>query len=85
MMVRALIEVGADVNRAADDGLTPLFIAAKKGHEAVARVLIELKADLHYGRVDGFTTVDIAAQYGHWKIEEILRNAGAVAWDAGAA
>jgi ankyrin repeat protein len=40
--VRALIELGADVNKAADNGGTPLFIAAEVGHEAVVRALIKL-------------------------------------------
>ena len=38
--MRALIELGADVNKAADNGGTPLFIAAEVGHEAVVRALI---------------------------------------------
>jgi ankyrin repeat protein len=31
-MVRALIELGADINKASDKGVTPLHIAAQKGH-----------------------------------------------------
>jgi ankyrin repeat protein len=39
--------VGAHVNKATDDGVTPLFIAAQNGHEAVVRALIELGADVN--------------------------------------
>ena len=39
-VVRALIELGADVNQAKDDGVTALYIAAEKGREAVVRALI---------------------------------------------
>ena len=45
--MRALIEAGADVNKARDNGVTPLFIAAHKGHEAVVRALIEAGADVN--------------------------------------
>ena len=39
-IVRALMELGADINKARDDGVTPLYIGAQKGHEAVVRALI---------------------------------------------
>ena len=38
-MVRALIELGADVNKAADNGWTPLAIAAQEGHTAIVQFL----------------------------------------------
>ena len=38
-VVRALMEAGADVNKATDDGQTPLLLAAEDGHEAVAQLL----------------------------------------------
>ncbi len=40
--MRALIEAGADVNKAMDDGatpLTPLFIAAHFGNAAIVQIL----------------------------------------------
>ena len=42
-IVAALIEAGADVSYA-ENGLTPLCIAAQTGHEAVVRALIEAGA-----------------------------------------
>ena len=45
--MRALIEAGADVNKAMDDGATPLYVAAQEGHEAVVRALIEAGADVN--------------------------------------
>ena len=44
--MRALIEAGAGVNQAEDGHMTPLFIAAQIGHEALIRALIELGADI---------------------------------------
>jgi cytohesin len=77
-MVRALIEAGADVNKAADDGRTPLFMAARKGHEAVVRELIELGADINKAADNGVTPLVVAATKGHEKIVQILRDADAV-------
>jgi ankyrin repeat protein len=42
--VRALIELGADVNKAADDGVTPLVIAALNGHAAIGQILSDAGA-----------------------------------------
>jgi ankyrin repeat protein len=38
-IVQALIEVGADVNKARDDAWTPLSIAAQVGHTAIGQIL----------------------------------------------
>jgi len=38
-VVRALIDLGADVNKAKDNGVTPLFMAAQEGHEAIVQIL----------------------------------------------
>jgi len=56
-VVRALIEAGADVNKAGDDGVSPLFIAAQEGLGAVLRTLIEAGA-----RGTGVMPLFIAAQ-----------------------
>ena len=45
-VVRALVTKGADVNKAENDGATPLLIASQKGHVEVVRVLVERRADL---------------------------------------
>ena len=39
VVVQALFNLGADFNKATDDGATPLFIAAKNGHEAIVQIL----------------------------------------------
>ena len=64
-MLRALIELGADVNKANNDGLTPLYVGAQEGHEAMVRALIELGADINKASDKGVTPLHIAAQKGH--------------------
>ena len=64
-MLRALIEAGADVMKARDDGLTPLYVGAQEGHEAMVRALIELGADINKASDKGVTPLHIAAQKGH--------------------
>ena len=52
-MLRALIEAGADVMKARDDGVTALLIAARKGYENLLRALIEAGADVDKARDNG--------------------------------
>ena len=40
-VVDELLARGAEVNKAATDGVTPLFVACKKGHLTIMRVLLE--------------------------------------------
>ena len=77
--MRALIELGADVNKARDDRLTPLFIAAQQGHEAVVRALVGAGADINIcvAWFDHVTPLFIATQKGHAAVAQFLRGAGA--------
>jgi hypothetical protein len=77
-IVWALIELGADVNEADDDGTTPLFIATKNGLEAMVRALIEAGSDVNKATHTGWTPLYIAAQTGHEAIVQILRDTGAM-------
>ena len=84
-MARALIEAGADVNKAMDNGATPLYMAAQIGHEAVVRALIEFGADVNKARDNGRTPLSVSvnsvnniAQGNHAAIVQLLRDAGAV-------
>ena len=75
--MRALIEAGADVNKADIGGVTWLFAAAHVSHEAVVRSLIELGADVNKAIDYGATPLYIAAQEGHEAVVRALIEAGA--------
>ena len=74
-----------DANQAKQNGVTPLYMAAQDGHEAVVRALIELGADVNKATDRGRRPLSISiapprnvAQEGHAAIVQILRDAGAV-------
>jgi predicted LPLAT superfamily acyltransferase len=77
--VRAMVSSGADVNAArTDNGCTPMFVAAEKGHLEVVRVLVSSGADVNAAKTtDGATPVFMAAQNGHLEVVRVLVSSGA--------
>jgi ankyrin repeat protein len=77
--VRALLDGGADANKAtADNGWTPLIWAAENGHAAVVRMLLDGGADANKARTDaGWTPLLMAAQTGHAEVVRMLLDGGA--------
>ena len=57
--------MGADVNKARNDGATPLYIAAETGKRGMVRELIDAGADVDKADADGMTPLYIAKQKGH--------------------
>ena len=76
-VVRALIDLGADISKAKVGGWTPLYIAAQNGQEAVVRALIEAGADVNKAADNGATPLFIAVQQGHETVVRALIEAGA--------
>ena len=60
-----LIQAGAEINKAEENGETPLYTAAERGHETVVRALNELGADINKAINNGATPLVIAAHFGH--------------------
>jgi ankyrin repeat protein len=81
-VIEALGRLGADVNRAAKDGRTPVFMAAEKGHTAAIEALGKLGADVNRAS-DGadvnraWTPLAIALDRGHAAAADALRRLGA--------
>jgi ankyrin repeat protein len=74
-----------DGNKArTDNGRTPLYVAAEKGHVGLVRALLESGAgvDVNAARSDGRgSPLSVACQLGHWpycKIVSLLLDHGAV-------
>ena len=63
-LAELLCAAGAPVNQAAEDGTTPLHLAARAGHAELSRVLLRRGADAS-ATVDGSTAAELAQQAGH--------------------
>jgi hypothetical protein len=76
--LEAAIKEGADINKARDDGFTPLFIAAENGHsEVVKHLLAKEGIEVNKAANNGFTPLHVAARKGHVNIGVILLIHGA--------
>ena len=70
-VVRVLVEHGADMNKARNDGATPLIVASRVGHLEVVRVLVEQGADTT--RIwKGRTALQQAREENHPEIIHLL-------------
>ena len=78
-VVRALLDGGADANKArTDGGSTPLLMAAQEGHAEVVRMLLDGGADANKATTDNGTTPLLwAAQKGHAEVVRMLLDGGA--------
>jgi ankyrin repeat protein len=70
-----LAELGADVNRPTKGGVTPLIIAAFKGHESVVIALLAAGADRKAALPNGHTALSAAMAKGHSAIAALLSKA----------
>ena len=74
--VKQHLAAETDVNAKAEDGHTPLHIAAVNGKKEIAELLIDKGADVN-AKYDGWTPLHDAASYGHKEIAELLITNGA--------
>ena len=70
--VDALLAAKANVNQAEQDGMSPLFISATKGHGGIVDALLAAKADANQARQDGASPVLFSAGQGDSGIMDAL-------------
>uniref|UniRef100_UPI003D81C575 Designed ankyrin repeat proteins,Ferritin heavy chain, N-terminally processed n=1 Tax=Homo sapiens TaxID=9606 RepID=UPI003D81C575 len=75
--VAVLMARGAEVNAADDVGVTPLHLAAQRGHLAIVSVLLAFGASVNAADLWGQTPLHLAATAGHLEIVEVLLRSGA--------
>ena len=68
---KALLGAGADINKQANDGWTPLMLAAWRGNIEVVRELLKQGAKKEMKNKDGNTAYDNADKYASSNKEEI--------------
>jgi hypothetical protein len=68
-----LAKQGVNVNQAADDGATPLFMASQKGHaEVVSMLLAKQGVNVNQAANSGATPLYVASQNGHAEVVSTL-------------
>ena len=70
-VARLLVESGADVNKANEDGRTPLFAASLNVNVEMARVLVEGGADMNKAASDEWTPLCAASWNGHVDVARV--------------
>lgn len=77
LILRALLDAGADVN-AGDDGLyTPLHLAVLNNNPKIVSILIEFGCDVNLRNQDGYTALHVATRGGYQEIAKMLVQNGA--------
>jgi len=70
--VKKLIERGVPVDKANEDGTTPLYIASVRDRTETARLLIESKAAIDKANKDGATPLHVASYLGNTGTARLL-------------
>ena len=76
-MIQILLEGLASIDKAADNGETPLIRASFQGHLEVVKLLLERGAAVDRDTNEGCTALYIASNEGRTEIVRALMNAGA--------
>jgi ankyrin repeat protein len=76
LVVKVLLEAGADIEAEDVFGRTPLFRAAGNGHAAVINVLLEAGAKFKVKDHFGWTPLDSAVESGYEAVVMLLLNPG---------
>ena len=71
-VVQLLLAAKADPDKAKDDGITPMILAAQEGHADALQLLLAVKADPDKARNDGNTPMNLAVENGHADARQLL-------------
>lgn len=77
LRVQTFLEQGVTAQAADERGITPIFMAAKHGHQHVIALLLEHGAALHHTRQDGVTPLFVAVQEGRLGVVALFLEKGA--------
>ena len=76
-VVKLLLENGANVKQADNDGETPLHFTAKRGHTEIAKLLLDNGAEVNQADKRGKTPLHTAAFRGRTEVVALLLEKGA--------
>ena len=65
------------MNKAMNDGKTPLLMAVQEGHMPVVQYLVQEGADMNKADIDGATPFYVAAYFRHMPLVQYLGQQGA--------
>ena len=74
-LVHELLQLGVSVNKPSKDGETPLWIAARRGHQKVCAALVAAGAAVNHQCALGETPLMKAAESGHTPCVQLLCSA----------
>uniref|UniRef100_A0A8P4GCD3 Ankyrin 1, erythrocytic b n=1 Tax=Dicentrarchus labrax TaxID=13489 RepID=A0A8P4GCD3_DICLA len=79
MMVRLLLDRGAQIDAKTKNGLSPIHMAAQGDHMDCVRQLLQYNAEIDDITLDHLTPLHVAAHCGHHRMAKVLLDKGAKA------
>ena len=76
-MAKLLLDGGADVDQANNNGATPLLISSQQGHQGVMTLLLAKSAKVDRARSSGATALFMGSKNGHQEAVKLLLAKGA--------